>query len=49
MIITNEEKKCEIEQWTLEYVGNFNYLGTIVEYNEKVDKEMAERVGKMGR
>ena len=41
--------KIKIKEQLLEQVKGYRYLGTLIEYNGKVNEEILERTGKVGR
>ena len=51
MIIANyiKEHKIKIKGQLLELVKRYGYLGTLIEYNGKVNEKISERTGKVGR
>ena len=51
VIMANDikERKIKIKGQLLEQVKSYRYLGTLTEYNGKVNEEMSEETGKVGR
>ena len=51
MIIAKEikEHKIKIKGQLLKQVQSYRHLGTPIEYNDKVNEEISERTGKVGR
>lgn len=39
----------ELQKQVQYQVSNFNYLGAMLEYNERVDKEIMEGIDKVGK
>ena len=51
MIIANEikEHKIKIKGQLSEQIKSYRYMGTLIKYNGKVNEEISERTGKVGR